>query len=74
MLKNMIEMDIKLRVWLIVHLNDDNVSDGLYIFVRDMLSEIQLVDIPQLKTLLIKAEYKKQEVRSLWQDIQYMNI
>lgn len=47
----MIDMEIDLKMWLLVNIDNEKVSDGLYGFVRDILSEVQLVDIPQLKAL-----------------------
>lgn len=50
-LQKMIEMEIDLRAWTLNNLDNEKVSDGLYGFVRDILKEIQLVDIPNLKLI-----------------------
>lgn len=45
-LKKMIDLEITLRHWLNDNMDNTNVSDDLYEYVRYVLREIQAIDIP----------------------------
>lgn len=50
-LKKMIDLEITLRHWLNDNMDNTNVSDDLYEYVRYVLREIQTIDIPSLKQI-----------------------